>query len=400
MTRAGAILIALAALAAATAAPPARAETVVVNDGKSYSGAVTVTPHLAVCVTPGVRRQFALTVVRDLELSAPEQIEFAARTQMLQPLDADALAQLGMWLKSKHQHGLAQEHFTKAIGVNPEQPDARRELGFERKGVAWVYSPVLHQKMMYEWVGRKALAFHFELAKKLHDLNQTALEEKELRRVLQADGVHREAIAMLRPIVAQYKLRNRYRLPFAGTWAAVSGPTVGMGHGNYAYMMNAFDFRKVDEQGRVFSGPPEALRSYYTFDQPIYAPADGEVYEVRGEFADNPIGQVAPLQEGNRILIRHAHGEYSVVGHLQRGTIRVKPGDRVKQGQVLAHMGNSGRSATPHLHFAIYDGDGVSLPMTLVDFDVVEPGGRRHVDCGALETGRIYENSFAGSPAR
>jgi tetratricopeptide (TPR) repeat protein len=385
--------------------PVCRAETVVANDGKSYSGAVTVTAHEAVCVSPGVKRTFALTTIKDIDLSGEEQAEFERRTQDLRALDAKALVGLGLWLKSKHQHDRAQEHFTKALSIDPNNAEARRELGFERKGLspvsgglgasAWEFSPVLHQRMMYDWVGRRALDFHFDLAKKLHALGETALEEKELRRVLQSNAIHSEAIAMLRPIVAKHPLKNRYRLPFVGRWAAVSGPNP-TGHGDYSYMMNAFDFRRVDEQGRIASGDPRELKSYYTFEQPIYACADGEVYDIKGEFPDNPIGTIGLLEEGNRILIRHAGGERSVAGHLQKGSFKVKVGDKVKQGQLLALMGNSGRSATPHLHFAIYDGDGVSLPMVFADFDAVEGTGTRHVDSGALEAGRIYENQFAG----
>ncbi len=393
--------IAAALLAIAAFASTGRAETVVANDGKSCTGTVTVGPHDLVCENPAMRWTLAITTIRDIELSGDEQIEFDRRAKRLQPLDAGAIADLGLWLKSKHQHALAQEHFTKALGVDPNCAVARRELGFERKGDAWVYSPVLHQKMMYDWVGRKAAAFHFDLAKKLHAMgNQPAIEEKELRRVLQADAVRIEAIDMLRPLIAHVALKNKYRLPVAGRWAAVSGATVGSGHGGYSYMMNAFDFRRIDEQGRFYSGPPTELKSYYTFEQPIYAMADGEVYDMHAEYPDNPIGVSASIEEGNRIGLRHAGGEYSIVGHLQKGSFKVKVGDKVKQGQILAILGNSGRSSSPHLHFAIFDGDGVSLPMTFQDFDVVEKDGKRHVDSGTLEEGRIYENRFDAAKAK
>jgi murein DD-endopeptidase MepM/ murein hydrolase activator NlpD len=42
--------------------------------------------------------------------------------------------------------------------------------------------------------------------------------------------------------------------------------------------------------------------------------------------------------------------------HLHKGTIRVKVGDKVKMGQVLARSGNSGESTGPHLHFEIQRG--------------------------------------------
>jgi len=45
----------------------------------------------------------------------------------------------------------------------------------------------------------------------------------------------------------------------------------------------------------------------------------------------------------------------------------VKKGQHVKVGELLGTVGNSGSSWTPHLHFCLYDGDGISLPVTFVD---------------------------------
>jgi murein DD-endopeptidase MepM/ murein hydrolase activator NlpD len=42
--------------------------------------------------------------------------------------------------------------------------------------------------------------------------------------------------------------------------------------------------------------------------------------------------------------------------HLHKGTIKVKVGDKVKMGDVLAKSGNSGESTGPHLHFEIQRG--------------------------------------------
>ena len=82
------------------------------------------------------------------------------------------------------------------------------------------------------------------------------------------------------------------------------------------------------------------------------------------------IGRLAPLTArdltslptptnaipGNNVLIDHGNGEYSSLAHLQRGSVRVKAGDRVSQGDVLGRVGNSGSSDTPHLHYQLMAG--------------------------------------------
>ena len=50
-------------------------------------------------------------------------------------------------------------------------------------------------------------------------------------------------------------------------------------------------------------------------------------------------------------------GRYAFYAHLQPGSLRVKLGDRVRQGQVVGLVGNSGNSTEPHLHFHLSDGN-------------------------------------------
>ena len=55
---------------------------------------------------------------------------------------------------------------------------------------------------------------------------------------------------------------------------------------------------------------------------------------------------------GNYLIVDHGHGMVTHYGHLEKAL--VKRGDKVKRGDVIAEMGNSGRSTGPHLHYAVY----------------------------------------------
>ena len=73
---------------------------------------------------------------------------------------------------------------------------------------------------------------------------------------------------------------------------------------------------------------------------PIHAPARGRV-----TFA----GRKGPL--GNALVVEHGYGVKTVYGHAKK--LHVKAGDTIERGQMIAEIGNSGRSTGPHLHYAI-----------------------------------------------
>jgi murein DD-endopeptidase MepM/ murein hydrolase activator NlpD len=73
---------------------------------------------------------------------------------------------------------------------------------------------------------------------------------------------------------------------------------------------------------------------------PIRAAAGGVVLEVG---VHPEYGQTLELDHGNRLSTLYAH--------LNRALVR--PGDIVRRGQVIAEVGNTGRSTGPHLHFEV-----------------------------------------------
>ena len=76
----------------------------------------------------------------------------------------------------------------------------------------------------------------------------------------------------------------------------------------------------------------------------------------------------------NYVILALGNGGLAFYAHLQPGRLRVKPGDRVRRGQVLGLLGNSGNSDAPHLHFHISDANSLEsegLPYVFDSFETL-----------------------------
>ena len=72
----------------------------------------------------------------------------------------------------------------------------------------------------------------------------------------------------------------------------------------------------------------------------------------------------------------------------------VKKGQKVKAGDAIGRAGNSGSSGWPHLHWAMYDRDGIGLPVTFSDFTEVSRDGDRKIESDRAFENRFYRNTF------
>jgi murein DD-endopeptidase MepM/ murein hydrolase activator NlpD len=172
------------------------------------------------------------------------------------------------------------------------------------------------------------------------------------------------------------KHETKLSLPFKGTWLIFWGgntPETGGQHLQAPPQRFAFDILGVGLDGKTRQGDGSKNEDYYAFGRELLAPADGVVTEVVSGVRDNQPGSMNPYSAvGNAILIEHRAGEVSLLAHLKKDSIRVKAGDHVTRGQVLALCGNSGNSSEPHLHYHLQNSaamqDGLGIP---VHFDAV-----------------------------
>jgi murein DD-endopeptidase MepM/ murein hydrolase activator NlpD len=123
---------------------------------------------------------------------------------------------------------------------------------------------------------------------------------------------------------------------------------------------------------RVFEGDGTRNEQYFGFGAKVSSVANGKVVFVRDGLPEQtPGGDLldpeGPLDfGGNQVVVRMGRSVYAQYYHLQPGSIEVRKGERVKTGQLLGKLGNTGNSFSPHLHFELTTGPNVftsdSLP--------------------------------------
>jgi hypothetical protein len=156
-----------------------------------------------------------------------------------------------------------------------------------------------------------------------------------------------------------------------GSWLAANGPANLSGHRRSLLPIDAMpaiaqrfaiDYVMLDSSGSTFRGDRLKNESYYAQGQDAIAVADGIVVATKDSIPENvpgPTSRAVPITlvtvGGNHVILDIGNGRYAFYAHLQPGSLRVKLGDRVRRGQTLGLVGNSGNSTEPHLHFHISD---------------------------------------------
>lgn len=137
-------------------------------------------------------------------------------------------------------------------------------------------------------------------------------------------------------------------------------------HHAYRPQQYALDIVKLNRLGARASGfYPKELERYAIYGDPLYSPCDAEIVEVRDGLPDlNPPDRDPDYPEGNYVALRCEETEPLIyIAHMQQGSIEVKEGMKVKEGEKIGAVGNSGNTTEPHLHIHA-ELNGIGVPLT------------------------------------
>jgi len=119
----------------------------------------------------------------------------------------------------------------------------------------------------------------------------------------------------------------------------------------------------------------------------ILAPAAGTVVFARNDIPDGTVKADFLKKEyaleaiaGNLVVIDHGNGEFSVFCHMRHGSVAVRRGDRIEQGQTIGYLGAAGSPGLPHLHYQLQNGPNIfgndGLPLVFENIERIGWLGR------------------------
>ncbi|HXH68563.1 MAG TPA: peptidoglycan DD-metalloendopeptidase family protein [Candidatus Limnocylindrales bacterium] len=211
-----------------------------------------------------------------------------------------------------------------------------------------------------------------------------AIESADVRLTV-ADAKGRRVEQELGIPIRYYQQKTALTFPIRGHGIIGQDYITNGGHGGFS---NAFaiDIDGLDQNdGELGDANENAADAGW--GREILAPAAGTVVYARNDvptsphYAEEPDSNYyKPLHDpvmayaGNCVIIDHGNSEYSVMMHMQPGSVAVKVGDRVVTGQVIGKLGSSGDAVGPHLHYQLQSGPRLwqyqSLPVRFQNMDV------------------------------
>lgn len=186
-------------------------------------------------------------------------------------------------------------------------------------------------------------------------------------RLAVADAKGHRAEQMLTIPIQYYQQKTVLMVPFRGHGIVGQDWITSGGHGGFS---NAFatDLDGLNEKDGELSDGNE-LTADAGYGREIIAPAAGTVVYARNDVPENlhpgtepgedfykPLHDPVDAYAGNCVVIDHGNSEFSVMMHMQPGSVTVKVGERVTAGQAIGKLGSSGDAFGPHVHYQLQAG--------------------------------------------
>jgi hypothetical protein len=188
-----------------------------------------------------------------------------------------------------------------------------------------------------------------------------------------------------------YQQKTSLILPFRGKGIILQAGAANGGHRNRSGQFALDAFGLDDAWSTIVPGDGKKNANYLGWGRPLVAPADGTVVSLRSDRPDQPIADASDPKyyvpeypgggdPGNHLVIDHGGGEYSMIAHFQEGSILVKLGEKVRQGQTLGKLGHSGDTSDPYVHYQLQAGpdwenaDALPCKFTNVDEPTLDRG--------------------------
>ncbi len=214
----------------------------------------------------------------------------------------------------------------------------------------------------------------------LHHVGHAKVDGMEIR--LTMKWGRKKTTVSLPVQLTPYEAKGNYVFPVKGDVRMAFLPLSYIHHRSSASQEFAMDLVGANQKDAAsfteISRPePKTLSDYSIWGREVLAIGDGVVVDMGDKFPEGPMSHPATVAKpgytsnllkslvprigwtntvaGNYVIVDHNNGEFSAYCHLQEGSIRVKPGDRVNKGTAIARVGNTGNSAAPHLHFQLMD---------------------------------------------
>jgi murein DD-endopeptidase len=155
----------------------------------------------------------------------------------------------------------------------------------------------------------------------------------------------------------------------SGPWCAVYNPAWETGHRRKIFTWNgaahipgryAIDFIQLNNAGQYARGNEDSIAQWYGYGADVLAVADGTIASAKDGFPECKTMSTHPRYPsdsatGNFISLQIGPHRYVFYEHLKPGSIRVKAGQAVKKGEVIASLGYTGQTTGPHLHIHVAD---------------------------------------------